>query len=122
MLSNGVIEFNYQQRINQLEVIARDEDIFVSDKSRNDFWLFIQDYRPSPQAGLILTDDGNLVAIWRGSGVSIVEIEFLGNDQCNLIIFREPNSPLCYLPEITTDTLIYIGERIGDYCDEDTTQ
>ena len=111
--SPDIIENNYQQRIHQLESIAEDEDIFVSSKSCDDFWLFIRNYRSSPQAGLILTDEGNLVAIWRDTTGSTVEVEFQGDEQCKLIVFKDPRDPLRVLPDISRDTLASIGERIG---------
>ena len=109
-----VIETNYQQRIDQLKEIADDEDIPFSGDSVQDFWIFIKKYRPSPQAGLILTDDGNLVAIWREATGGNVEVEFLGDKQCKLIVFKDPNNPLRVLPEISTDTLASIGQQIGE--------
>ena len=108
------IENNYQQRIAQLEEIAEEEDISFSSSSAQDFWRFIKDYRPSPQAGLILTDDGNLVAIWRDSTGGDVEVEFLGDQQCKMIVFKNPKEPLRVLPEISTDTLAYIGQHVGE--------
>ena len=110
-----VIEDNYRARIDYLRAIAEDEDIFFSSDSCRDFWLFISSYCPSPQAGLILTDDGNLVAIWRDAKGSNVEVEFLGNEQGKLIVFKDPNNPLRVLPEITNDTLASIGQQIGEF-------
>ena len=108
-----IIEANYRERIDQLELIAEDEDISVSAESCRDFWHFIRNYRPSPQAGLILTDEGNLVAIWRETTGGTVEVEFLGDQQCKLIVFKDPKNPLRVLPEISSDTLDSIGEQIG---------
>ena len=108
-----IIEINYKQRIDQLELIAEDEDIPVSGKSHDDFWLFIRKYRSSPQAGLILTDEGHLVAIWSDTNGGTVEVEFLGDKQCKLIVFNDPKNPLHVLPEINRGTLASIGEQIG---------
>lgn len=113
--TSHIIEKNYQARIHHLQAIAEDEDIFFSSESCHDFWLFIRGYCPSPQAGLILTDDGNLVAIWRDADGSTVEVEFLGNQQCKRIVFRDPQNPLRVLPEITNDTLASIGQQIGEF-------
>lgn len=110
----SIIETNYQQRIAQLEEIAEEEDISFSSNSAQDFWLFIKDHRPSPQAGLILTDDGNLVAIWREATGGNIEVEFLGDQQCKLIVFKDPKDPLRVLPEISTDTLASIGQHVGE--------
>lgn len=109
-----IIEKKYQARIDHLQAIAEDEDIFFSSESCRDFWLFIRSYCPSPQAGLILTDEGNLVAIWRDADGSTVEVEFLGDEQCKLIVFKDPKNPLRVLPEITNDTLVSIGQQIGE--------
>ncbi len=108
-----IIERNYRERIDQLQLIAEDEDISVSPESCRDFWNFIRNYRPSPQAGLILTDEDNLVAIWRETTGAAVEVEFLGNQQCKLIVFKDPKNPLRVLPEISRDTLASIGKQIG---------
>ena len=110
-----IIEKNYQARIDHLQAIAEDEDIFLSSDSCRDFWLFIRTYCPSPQAGLILTDEGNLVAIWRDADGGTVEVEFLSDQQCKLIVFKDPKNPLGVLPEITNDTLISIGQQIGEF-------
>ena len=111
----SVILQNYEQRIDQLKVIGEEEDIFVSTKSCEDFWIFIRNYCSSPQAGLILTDEGNLVAIWREANGSTVEVEFWGAGQCRLIIFKDPAAPLRVLPEISRDTLANIGEKLGAF-------
>ena len=108
-----IIETTYKQRIDQLELIAEDEDIPVSRKSHEDFWLFIRSYRSSPQAGLILTDEGHLVAIWSDTTGGTVEVEFLGDKQCKLIVFKDPKNPLRVLPEISRGALASIGEQIG---------
>ena len=110
----STIEANYQQRIAELEEIAEEEDISFSSDSTQDFWLFIKDYRPSPQAGLILTDYGHLVAIWRDDAGGNIEVEFLGDQQCKMIVFKDPKDPLRVLPEISIDTLASIGQHVGE--------
>ena len=106
---------NYQRRIVDLETLASEEEVIVSQTSLEDFWMFTTNFCPSPQAGLILTDEGNLVAIWRDVNGSTVEVEFWGDGQSRLIVIRDPSSPLTMLPEITSDKLNIIGEKIGAF-------
>ena len=109
------MELNYQERIDYLDEVGKDEDISMSSDSCDDFWTFIKNYRPVPKADLILTDNGNLVAIWYENSGTNVEVEFLGDGQGKLIVFRDPKNPLHILPEISTDTLVSIGEQISEF-------
>ena len=102
----------YQQRITDLETIAAQEDITISASSLEDFRTFLQDLPSLPRAGLILTDQGNLVAIWTDAQHTAVEVEFSGNQECKLIAFPKPTGPLQPLPEISTGTLRATADRI----------
>ena len=107
-----MLHLNYHRRIAQLTVYAADEDITVSNQSCRDFWTFIRKYCTSPQAALILTDSGNIVAIWRATHGSVIEVEFHGHSHCQVTTFKNPSTPVRPLPEITREPMHDTGQRI----------
>ena len=73
---------NYRKGIQELKLASADEEIPLSGESCRDFWQLTQSHRPSPQAELVLTDQGNLIAIWQETTGATVEVEFLSHQQC----------------------------------------
>ena len=106
-----ILHLNYHRRIARLTAYAADEDITVSNQSCRDFWTFIGKCCPSPQAVLILTDGGNIVAIWHVTNDSVIEVEFHGHSQCQVTTFTNPQTPARPLPEITREPMHNTGQR-----------
>ena len=101
---------NYQDRIRELTSAGEEEGITLREGTLTDFSEFIKalDHANSePQrAGLILTHDGCICAIWQsGDGRSRVEVEFHGERQSRTVTFKEYRAPLTTLPEIATNNL-----------------
>ena len=106
---------NYERRISQLRDMAQEEDITVNSNSFEDFGRFVRRHRTFPQAGLILTDEGDLVAIWKNTAGDVVEVEFLGDGVGRLIVFRKLPRPLDTEPEIERKALDVISQKIGEW-------
>lgn len=109
------IERQYEQRMAELDEAADDEGITVFDRSRDDFWCFVRERLSWPHADVILTDNGNFVAVWYREDESEVEVEFLGDQKCRLIIFGDPSASPVVLPDIIDGDLVTVGERIRDF-------
>ena len=104
----------YQQRINDLKTIAVQEGIAVSPSSLEDFRTFVKDLPTLPRAGLILTDQGHLAAIWADGQGAAFEVEFLGEGHCKTIDFTnrtgQPKAP----PKIDKGSLKSTADRIKE--------
>ena len=77
----------YEKRIETLRGCATEEGITVNETSVEDFRLFVGHIWPSNRAQLILTDDGNLRAIWK-EHPSRLGLEFTGDRQVIYVVFK----------------------------------
>ena len=83
----------YARRVEELRSLVEAEEVQVNESSVRDFWSFVRSAPEAAKAGLILTDNGNLRAVWKGDNSSRVGIQFLGDGQSEYLIFvRRPGS------------------------------
>ena len=83
-----LMEPDYRSRIEGLRVMANDEGFTAAQASIDDFWLLIRTLMPTRKAQLVLTDDGNLIAIWDNDDGNYVDVEFLGDGSLHYLIFK----------------------------------
>ena len=81
----------YKARIEELKVLGVDEGIIFNDNSEKDFWIFVGDMPFSIRASIMLTDKGNLRAIWKYGEGNHLGVQFLGPSYVEYVVFiKEP--------------------------------
>jgi hypothetical protein len=78
---------SYKTRIETLRTEAALDGFAINPASEVDFLSFIRS-EPFGKAGLVLMDNGNLRAVWKGEGGSHVGLQFLGNRSIQYVIFK----------------------------------
>ncbi len=78
----------YRQRIDELSRRGIEEGISLSEASERDFWAFVGAPVTARRAGLVLMDNGNLRAVWKGDDGSHLGIHFLGGQSVRYVIFK----------------------------------
>ena len=78
----------YQLRIGELSRLGIEEGITLNKASERDFWAFMDSARYSQRAGLVMMDNGDLRAVWKGDDGSHLALHFLGNQTVRYVIFR----------------------------------
>ena len=90
---NVRIDHSYARRIEELRSLAEVDGVTVNQNSVRDFWSFVRSTPSTAKAGLVLMDNGNLRAVWRGQDESRVGMQFLGRGFVEFVIFkRRPNA------------------------------
>ena len=78
----------YEARIDALRSMGASDGIDLRQVSLLDFARFIQDEPPVPQASLILTESGNVRAVWRGAGGRQIGVQFLGGGTGSYVVLE----------------------------------
>lgn len=80
----------YAQRIEELRVFASEDDECsdISESSREDFWYFVKSVPLAKKAELVLMDNGNLRAVWKGDDKTHIGLQFLGSQLGEYVIFK----------------------------------
>ena len=69
------------------------DGIDLRQRSLLDFARFIRNEPPVPKASLVLTDAGNVRAVWRGAGERQIGIQFLGGGTGSYVLLEpDPSS------------------------------
>ena len=66
---------DYSRRIEVLHSDAEDDDLVLNEASEKDFWQYIRSLPFAQKAGLVLVDNGNLRAVWKGDDESHLGIQ-----------------------------------------------
>ena len=82
----------YATRIEDLRRMGDADGIELRQLSLFDFACFIRDGQPVPKASLVLTDSGNVRAIWKGAGGRQIGIQFRGGGRGSYVLL-EPGPP-----------------------------
>ncbi len=86
----------YDNRIGVLEKQAAIEEYFLNSSSKETFQLFFQK-NPLVRLGrLVLLENGNLRAVWKGENGSHIGLQFLDNLSIQYVLFkrRKPDLPV----------------------------
>ena len=80
----------YRCRIEELRRYGAEEEIAIDPDSERDFLAFIQTLPGAQEAGVVLTDDGTLRAVWDDADdqESHLGMEFLGGGRTRYVIFK----------------------------------
>ena len=84
-------ENQYQEYKNQIQALgngANQNGFNLNETSEADFWLFLRSMPLLREAEITLGDNSNLRAVWHGEDNSNVEIQFLGNQSVEFVIFK----------------------------------
>lgn len=79
----------YQNRIEELRRFAELDGFSVNEASEKDFWSFSNSLPFAREAELVLSDNGNLRAIWDDEDGNHLGLQFLGNGMLQYVIFRQ---------------------------------
>ena len=102
----------YQVRIEELKGDADDEGIVFNDTSEGDFWEFMKSIPYARNAELVVTDNGNLRAVWRGEEDKHVGLQFLGGRWIEYVMWTRRMGSLTISPKAGSDTFEGVKEQI----------
>ena len=102
----------YTQRIEELRNEAALDGIEVNGASERDFWSFVRLGDPDRRAGVMLLDNGNLRAVWKGDNATRVGIQFLGDGRVEYVIFSRRPATTDVSRVAGNDTLEWIKRQI----------
>ena len=78
----------YTERIAVLRAEAMLDGFLLSHESEEDFWNFMRSAPFVRKGGLVLMDNGNLRAVWKGDRGTHVGLQFLGSGTVQYVIFK----------------------------------
>lgn len=78
----------YEVRLDFLRNSGAEDDIELNELSKQDFFLFIDSAPYLYVASLVLTDNGNIRALWKLGEDDQVGIQFRGNGMASYVIFK----------------------------------
>lgn len=102
----------YRARIEMLKGDAEDEGIVFNDTSEQDFWEFMRSNPYTLKADIVVTDSGNLRAVWRGDGVKHVGLQFLGGRWIEYVMWTRRTGSMNIWTKAGRDTFEDVKERI----------
>ena len=82
------MRYAYRLRIEALRSEASLDGFSVNAASEEDFWSFVESISFAQKVGLVLMDNGNLRAVWKGENGSHLGLQFLGNRLVEYVIFK----------------------------------
>ena len=82
------IRQTYRSRIAELREYGVEDGIIVNPASEKDFWSFVKSLSDARPGSLVLMDNGNLRAVWKGEQGSYLGLQFLGRRMVEYIIFK----------------------------------
>lgn len=103
----------YLRRIEELRGYGVDEGIVINRDSENDFKSFVDSLPTARKASLVLTDSGNLRAVWKDGDGSHLGLHFLGNRLIRYVIFRRRPNASSVSRAAGTDTFQGVKKRIA---------
>ncbi len=102
----------YRLRIEALRSDAALDGFSVNEASKDDFWSFVGASSCAQKAGLVLMDNGNLRAVWKGDNGSHVGLQFLGGRLVEYAIFKRRQAAKYISRVAGCDTLDGIKKQI----------
>lgn len=102
----------YGLRIEALRSDAALDGFAMNEASREDFWSFVGALSFAQRAGLVLMDNGNLRAVWKGDSESRVGVQFLGGRLAEYVIFKRRQAAGAVSRVAGRDTLDGIKKQI----------
>ena len=86
----------YDERLSFLEKEGKLDGVQLNPESMSGFMEFVKQCMPTISSGLVLTDNGNLRAVWNSDGESFVGLQFLNHQLIEYILFSQtaPSLPV----------------------------
>ena len=106
---------DYSRRIEVLRSDAEDDGFVLNEASERDFWQYIRSVPFAQKTGLVLVDNGNLRAVWKGDDESLLGIQFLGNQWVEYVIFKRRPSTSDVARVAGRDTLDRLKRQIDAF-------
>lgn len=106
---------DYSRRIEVLSSDAEDDGLVLNEASERDLWQYIRSVPFAQKAGLVLVDNGNLCAVWKGDDESHLGIQFLGNQWVEYVIFKRRPSTSDVARVAGRDTLDGVKRQIDAF-------
>ena len=82
-------EQTYRNRIAELREYGAEDGITINPTSKKDFWSFVKSLPATRPGSLVLMDNGNLRAVWKGDQGSHLGLQFLGGQMIQYVIFKQ---------------------------------
>ena len=79
----------YVERIETLRELASEDGYVLDESSYNNFHKFLENYPRLLHADLVLLDNGNLRAIWKGENGTEIGLQFLKDSRVQYVLFNE---------------------------------
>lgn len=89
LLENSKYSDSYKSRIEFLREEALQEGFMLREASEIDFRRFVFSYPNFRKGSLVLTDSGNIRAIWKGCKGSLIGLQFLGDGMAQYVMFHQ---------------------------------
>lgn len=88
----------YQERIDYLRRVARQDGYDLAPESGRDFWTFVDSNPLFRKGDVVLCDNGNLYAIWEDEHGDQVGLHFLGSGKVNYVLISRsaPTGERCH--------------------------
>lgn len=78
----------YHARIEALQADAIQDGYHLNAASARDFWCFVRSGPFIRKGNLVLLDNGNLRAVWKGEHGTHIGLQFLGDQTVQYVIFK----------------------------------
>lgn len=79
----------YAERIETLKELARDDGYDLHESSYANFTNFLEKYPKLAHADLVLLENGNLRAIWKGQNGAEIGLQFLKDSRIQYVLFNK---------------------------------
>ena len=79
----------YDNRIETLKKFAREDGYDLHESSYANFNKFLKEYPGLVRADLVLLENGNLRAIWKGKNRAQIGLQFLKDSRVQYVLFNE---------------------------------
>ncbi len=91
----------FMKRIENLRGFAVEDGVEINPESEKDFFDFIKSGEIKKKA-LVLTEEGNFEAIWRGEDGEYIALEFVGGNIIKYIMFSKRSSDSSRVQEVNS--------------------
>lgn len=88
--SRVILEIN--ERLEELEVVGKEENLIMSQDSKSEFLKFIHLLNPSIRPLIFIVENGNLRALWPHDDGRQIGLQFLGEERIQYVMFDEKQS------------------------------
>lgn len=88
-VSNKKVRLQIFERLEELEMLGREDDLHMSLNSLSDFIRFLKEHDPSVHPFLSMVLSGNIRALWEHEDGRQIGLQFLGGDRIQYVVFMK---------------------------------